>query len=76
MLYLHVLHVTCIKIKDVGATINKKNVDSIDDNDNTSGYANNDINTSCADHHVTMTTIEVEERARKKRHLPHLLSSN
>jgi hypothetical protein len=47
------------------ATINKKNVDPIGDNDNTSGYANNEINTSSTDHHATMTTLEVEDKRKK-----------
>jgi hypothetical protein len=47
------------------ATINKKKVDPIGDNDNTSGYANNEIDTSSTDHHVTMTTLEVEDKRKK-----------
>ena len=55
------------------ATINKKDVDPISNNDNAPGYANNEINTSSTDHRVTMTTLEVEDKG-KKRHLSHLLS--
>ena len=38
------------------ATINKKDVDPISNNDNASGSANNEINTSSTDHRVTMKT--------------------
>jgi hypothetical protein len=41
-------------------------VDPIGDNDNTSGYANNEINTSSTDHHATTTTLEVEDKRKKK----------
>ena len=53
------------------ATINKKDVDPISNNDNASGHANNEINTSSTDHRVTMTTLEDKG---KKGHLSHLLS--
>jgi len=54
------------------ATINKKDVDPIGNNDNASGYANKEISTSSTEL-VTMTTLEVDDKAKKKGYLSHPL---